>query len=99
MLARAGRALEQLRHTGLTMPDYKVTAKRKHADDDQYDRLLDMLEAEHGMAPINPGEDSRVYVIIAADRRDAATLIGRLLDGMHYSNWPDHIAGFETEAT
>lgn len=80
------------------MPDYRVTAKRKSADDDQYDRMLDMLQAKHGMAPLNPGEDSRVYVVTAADQRDAGTHIGRLLEGMHYGDWPDHIAGFEPEA-
>lgn len=79
------------------MPDYKVTAKRKSADDDEYDRMLDMLEAKHQMAPVNPGEDPRVYVVAAADPRDAGTRIGQLLEGMHYSNWPDHIVGFDTE--
>ena len=80
------------------MPDYRVTATRKNATDAGYDRMLDMLEAERGMAPINPGEDSRVYVVTAADQRDAATLIGHLLEAMDYANWPDHISAFAAEA-
>jgi hypothetical protein len=49
------------------------------------------------MAPINPGDDSRVCVVVALSQRYAATLVGRLLEPMHYSNWPDHIAGFQAE--
>jgi hypothetical protein len=82
----------------VTMPGYRVTAKRKNADDELYDRMLDTLEAQHQMAPINPGEDSRVYLVEAGDQHDAARRIGLLLESMHYGNWPDHIAGFEAEA-
>jgi hypothetical protein len=86
------------RDTTWTMPDYKVTAKRKSRDNKEYDRMLDMLEAEYQMAPINPGDGPRVYVIAASAQHEAAMLIGRLLDTMHYGDWPDHIAGFEAEA-
>lgn len=57
-----------------------------------------MLEADHRLAPINPGDDSRTYVIAAADRQDSTRVLARLLEGMHFGEWPDHIAKFEAES-
>lgn len=78
------------------MPDYQVTVRRKSPNDPGYDRMLDMLEANHEMAPINPGDEDRVYIVTAASSTDAGTVIGRLLDAVGYGDWPEHIAEFKT---
>lgn len=77
------------------MSDFYVTARPKFADTTEYARLLDMLEVEHALAPVNPGDTPRVYLVDAPTSELASRQIPALLDQMGYASvWPNQIAEF-----
>ena len=77
----------------------RVTAIRKFADDELYDRVLDMFQATYPeMAPIDTEDRSRVYLVDAVDGADASRQIMAMLDQGSIVGWADHISRFDTRA-
>jgi hypothetical protein len=77
----------------------RITAVRKVASDERYDRALDMFEATYEtMTPIDEDNGSRVYLIDAADGASAIQRMSSMLDRAHIAGWGDHISGFRTRA-
>lgn len=77
----------------------RVTAVRKFADDEHYDRVLDMFEATYpAMASIDEEEGSRVYLLDAEDGASAGRRVSAMLDQANIAGWADHISAFNTRA-